>query len=257
MDGLCSPSRCHPGSTGQVYFCSKVVPMGWISATGVIQHVHRRLLTSPLHHLRCLEQAAEVRRDQPLPPEVSRTAVPLVLCCPTRGKVSREAAGQNEPHVGRGTEDSFWQPSIWENPFRVSEVGSAARAVELYAKWLISQKDLLFQLPYLDGKRLLCHCKGSSPCHIDSLIAIWRSHRLPLPSRVRSMWQVYTDNLDMLEVCVTGQICMGSSRQVIMRVLSSREKGANVSKCRALLARWWSGLCRQRPWVTKLVAFKE
>ena len=28
-----------PGSTGMVYICSKVVPMGWISATGVIQHV--------------------------------------------------------------------------------------------------------------------------------------------------------------------------------------------------------------------------
>ena len=28
-----------------------------------------------------------------------------------------------------------------------------------------------------------------------------RSHRLPLFSRVRSMWQVFIDNLDVLEVC--------------------------------------------------------
>ena len=33
--------------------------------------------------------------------------------------------------------------------------------------------------------------------------------------------------------CVTGKICKGSSLQVIMRVWSSREKGTNVSKCRA------------------------
>ena len=146
----------------------------WISATRVIQHVHRRLW--PLRYTIC---AVSSRRQKFAATEVSRAAVPLELVCSSRGKVSREAAGQNELYVGRGTADSFWQPSKWENPFRVSKVGSAARAVELYAKWLITQKDLLFQL-LLDGKRLLCHCNGSSPCHIDSLIAIWRSHRLPL-----------------------------------------------------------------------------
>ena len=49
---------------------------------------------------------------------------------PPEGKC-QEAAGQNELYVGRGTADYFWQPSICQNPFRVSEVGSAARAVEL------------------------------------------------------------------------------------------------------------------------------
>ena len=85
-----------PGSSGQVYLCSKVVPVGWVSATGVTQHIHRRLLTSPLQHLRCLEPVAEVRRDRPLPAELSRTTGSLEFVCPTRGKVSKAALGQAE-----------------------------------------------------------------------------------------------------------------------------------------------------------------
>eukprot|EP00971_Amphidinium_carterae_P099943 1976251-Amphidinium_carterae.3 len=33
-----------PGET--VYIACRVLPMGWISACGVLQHVHRRLLSS-------------------------------------------------------------------------------------------------------------------------------------------------------------------------------------------------------------------
>ena len=155
--------------------------MGWISATGVIQHVHRRLLESPLRHLRCLDPAAAVRRDRPLHHEVSSTTVSAELW--------------------RGTADSVWQASIWVNLSRVSQVVSAAQAVNLYAKWLPTQKHLLCQLPSLDGKRLLCHDSVNSPCHVDALITVWRNHRLLVPVRVRSMWQVFLDNLDVLEVC--------------------------------------------------------
>ena len=73
--------------------------------------------------------------------------------------------------------------------------------MELYAKWLLARKGLLCQLPSLDGKRLLCHCERSSPFHVDALIATWRSHLLPVSSRVRWMWQVYIDNIDVFEVC--------------------------------------------------------
>ena len=103
MDGLRSPCGplFVPGSAGQIYFCSKVVPMSWISATGVIRHVHRRLLTSPLHHLRCLEPAVEVRCDRRLPLVNLSTISSVELLCPTRGRVSTAAIGQNELHVGR------------------------------------------------------------------------------------------------------------------------------------------------------------
>ena len=83
----------------------------------------------------------------------------------------------------------------------MSEVGSVARAVDLYAKLLPTQKNLLSQLTSLDGKRLLCHCSVNSPCHVDAVITVWRNHRLPKLVRVRSMWQVCVDNLDVLETC--------------------------------------------------------
>ena len=41
----------------------------------------------------------------------------------------------------------------------------------------------------------------NSPCHVDSITSTWRSHHIPLFPRVRSMWQVYIDNLVVLEVC--------------------------------------------------------
>ena len=112
-----------PGSSGQVYLCSKVVPMGWVSAIRVIQHVHRRLPTSPLQHLRCLEPAAEVRRDRPLQAEGCRTTSSLDSVCPTQGKVSKAASGPDELHVGRGSADSVWPPTVRGNTFRVSQGG--------------------------------------------------------------------------------------------------------------------------------------
>ena len=54
--------------------------------------------------------------------------------------VSKAAVSPDELYVGRGSADSVWVPSVWGNPFRVSEVGSAARAVELYGEWLIPQE---------------------------------------------------------------------------------------------------------------------
>ena len=44
--------------TDPVWLASTVVPMGWISSTGVIQHIHRRLLLVPKSiapSLRCEE----------------------------------------------------------------------------------------------------------------------------------------------------------------------------------------------------------
>ena len=101
------------------------------------------------------------------------------------------------------------------------------------ARWLLTRKGFLCQLPSLDGKRLLCQCSKSSPCHVDVLIAVWRSHRLPMSSRVRSTWQVYVDNVDVLEVRVTGQICKSSPSRVNMRVLSLRVRGS------AGRPNWW------------------
>ena len=46
--------------SGEVCLCSHVVPMGWVSGTSVIQHLHHRLLSTPLARSRRLEPAAEI-----------------------------------------------------------------------------------------------------------------------------------------------------------------------------------------------------
>ena len=121
MDGLRStscPQLLFPGSSGRVHFCSKIVPMGWISATGVIPRVHQRSLTTPLRHLRRLEPSAEVRRYRPLVSYDSSATASEGPCCPSRGRVSDAATSPGELYVGRGAADSKWQPSILCNPFR-------------------------------------------------------------------------------------------------------------------------------------------
>ena len=65
------------------------------------------------------------------------------------------------------------------NPFHDYMMDFVSWAVELYSEWLICQKDLLSQLSSLNGKRLLCHWNKNSPCHVDSIIVIGRSHRFP------------------------------------------------------------------------------
>ena len=53
------------GDSSEVYLAATVMPMGWLSAVGILQHAHRRLATviSP----QGLPLSAEVRRDAPLP----------------------------------------------------------------------------------------------------------------------------------------------------------------------------------------------
>eukprot|EP00971_Amphidinium_carterae_P058294 1153084-Amphidinium_carterae.1 len=47
-----------------VYVSCRVLPMGWISACGVLQHVHRQLLSAIP---RSLEPSAEIRSDAAFP----------------------------------------------------------------------------------------------------------------------------------------------------------------------------------------------
>ena len=92
------------------------------STTGVIQHVSLRrssvvdLSATPSDS--CLEPAAEVPRDQLLPPEVSRTAVSLELCCPTREKVSRRRPLAKMSCTWEGAQQiPFSNPAFGRTPF--------------------------------------------------------------------------------------------------------------------------------------------
>ena len=67
---FCRPIRGElvGGTVGQVvYLASAVVPMGWASATGIIQHIHRQMLLQPPPFGGGLNGSLEIRRDRPLP----------------------------------------------------------------------------------------------------------------------------------------------------------------------------------------------
>jgi len=71
-------------------------------------------------------------------------------------------------YVGRG--------SKWGNPYSHKEgtlaekvVGSRSEAIQKYEEYLLSNEDLMRDLPKLRGKILGCWCKPKS-CHGDILI---------------------------------------------------------------------------------------
>ena len=66
---------------GSVYLGARVLPMGWASAVGVLQHAHRRLaLRSPLSGGAGLLGACEIRRDAEFPDlELERSMWSLYL----------------------------------------------------------------------------------------------------------------------------------------------------------------------------------
>ena len=172
-------------------------------SAGVIQHVHRRLLTSPLRRLRCLDPAAEVRRDWPLPPENSSTTSSVELCCPTRGKVSKAIIGHNELFVGRGAPQTlFGNPVFGENHF------VCLKLVQRHEPWNKMRGGCPLRWTCYASCRLWT---GNFCCTI--VPRVFRVMSTPssqfggatdssfVSFRVRSMWQVCTDNLDVLEVC--------------------------------------------------------
>ena len=68
------------------------------------------------------------------------------------------------------------RPSIWGNPYSHKE-GTAAQfktrtrreAIEMYEKYLLSNKELMAKLPELKHRTLGCWCKPKRSCHGDVL----------------------------------------------------------------------------------------
>ncbi|CAK0802495.1 unnamed protein product, partial [Prorocentrum cordatum] len=192
--------RCVAGLSGKgmIYLAAAVVPMGWISATGVIQHIHRRLLRARHPELRQLSASEELRKDAPIPP-ARRGGSHISGVAPVRGEVGRTYDDDKRTiYIGRGSSPLQLAPSKWGNPFRIRDGLDRRRAIELFAEHLEKSPDLLADLSSLSGVRLLCHCKEHQACHGDVLIAKWLE-RFNTPALWRA-WQVYVDNLDVLEI---------------------------------------------------------
>jgi hypothetical protein len=60
------------------------------------------------------------------------------------------------------------KPYKWGNPFVEGKDGTREEVIIKYRKWLLSNPELLKQLPELCGKKLGCWCKPL-PCHGDVL----------------------------------------------------------------------------------------
>ena len=178
---------------GKVHLCSRVVPMGWISATGVIQHIHRRLLRLPWSEIQALPAASELRRDLPLPGRVASGA-------PTRGSLQKPFIAQEaDLYIGRSWVAGH-RPSKWANPFKVTEEQPVRWCLQKFEQWMREQPGLMSSLDELSNRRLLCHCSESAPCHADVLHRLWREAHPSEEGVLWRAWQVYIDNLDVLEV---------------------------------------------------------
>jgi hypothetical protein len=66
-------------------------------------------------------------------------------------------------YIGRG--------SPWGNPFREGIDGTREEVIARYETRLMTQPELLAQLPSLRGKRLGCYC-APKPCHGDVLLRL-------------------------------------------------------------------------------------
>lgn len=63
---------------------------------------------------------------------------------------------------------SITRPGQWGNPFIIGVDGTHLEVIVKYREWIMTQPQLLAQLPMLKGKRLGCLCKPL-PCHGDVL----------------------------------------------------------------------------------------
>ena len=60
------------------------------------------------------------------------------------------------------------RPGQWGNPFYIGTDGTRAQVIEKYREWIMTQPQLLTQLPMLIGQRLGCYCTPLA-CHGDVL----------------------------------------------------------------------------------------
>jgi len=63
------------------------------------------------------------------------------------------------------------RPTKWGNPFIIGKHGTREQVIELYRKWLTTNKFLMADLIELRGHDLECWC-APLPCHADVLLEL-------------------------------------------------------------------------------------
>lgn len=83
--------------------------------------------------------------------------------------------------VYMGRASARYPVAPWGNPFRIEDVGSREKALELYEAHmrtrLATEPKLCHDIMSLRGKRLACHCKRHEACHVDIIIKLIRELR--------------------------------------------------------------------------------
>ena len=142
---------------GWVRLAVKVVPVGWISATGVMQDVHRRL--PQLMHLGIpsLPSDREIRRDWPVPSEVWSSTTELSIevpkLRPIRGRFSRV-----DPDNPQRANRHRGKISLW------SGVPGAVRRLTITSTGFVSHRGRT-----KGGTLPWCHCREGQLSHADAL----------------------------------------------------------------------------------------
>ena len=99
------------------------------------------------------------------------------MVLPTRDRLPADGRLlEDDVYIGRGDDLRGLAPSRWSNPYRVKELGKAA-AISLFKLRLKRDARLTARIPGLSGKRLLCHCERSHPCHADAIIEVFKELR--------------------------------------------------------------------------------
>lgn len=63
------------------------------------------------------------------------------------------------------------RPSVWGNPFKVGFNGDRDLVIDLHARWIVQQEDLMAQIHDLRGKVLGCFCSPKR-CHGEILVRL-------------------------------------------------------------------------------------
>lgn len=80
--------------------------------------------------------------------------------------------GVDRVYIGR--------PSKWGNPFVIGEDGTRAQVIEKYREYLLTNANLMADLPELSGKHLVCWCVPLA-CHGHILLDFANGKPLPSP----------------------------------------------------------------------------
>lgn len=75
-------------------------------------------------------------------------------------------------YIGRRNRSWEREGSIWANPYKVGDDGSLDEVLNLYRSHVLTNRELLFEIPNLRGHILGCWCKPKG-CHGDVLAEIY------------------------------------------------------------------------------------